>query len=315
MHLSKLALGSAVATAMASFACASALCAATTPQVAYRPAQPTRINFSGTPEPGLEASLDLRPQIRARKLAVRDQGNRGTCSVFATTFLIEYQKAGMLGQPIGLALSEEYLNWAQNKVAGKPYQDGGFFTRMIAGYQTWAISTAAEMPYQSTYDPSNPVQPTSAAKSSAQAMFPQKYPFVFLKNWDDTHGYTMAELNNVIASLRSGRPVATGIWWLTNFATVKVHGVPLLKDYPRSAETGPNPPMFDGHSIDLVGFRESNEFPGGGYFIFRNSFGPSFGDHGYGFVSFQYLRAYGNDAIAIAPPPWRPIYPKNAPKY
>ena len=32
--------------------------------------------------------------------------------------------------------------------------------------------------------------------------------------------------------------------------------------------------MFDGHSIDLVGFHEGKEFPGGGYFIFRNSFGP-----------------------------------------
>lgn len=62
--------------------------------------------------------------------------------------------------------------------------------------------------------------------------------------------------------------------------------------------------MFDGHSIDLVGFRESSKFPGGGYFIFRNSFGRSFGDEGYGFVSFQYLRTYANDAIAIAPQPW-----------
>jgi C1A family cysteine protease len=99
--------------------------------------------------------------------------------------------------------------------------------------------------------------------------------------------------------------VATGIWWLTNFSTVTVDGVPLLKDYPRSANTNPKTaPMFDGHSIDLVGFRESPAFPGGGYFIFRNSFGPSFGSHGYGFVSFQYLRTYANDAIAIAPQPW-----------
>jgi C1A family cysteine protease len=142
-----------------------------------------------------------------------------------------------------------------------------------------------------------------------------KYTFTVLKVWDNTTGYTAKDLNNVLATLRSGRPVATGIWWQSNFQTVKVHGVPLLKDYPRSAETGSNPPMFDGHSIDLVGFKESKEFPGGGYFIFRNSFGPSFGDHGYGFVSFQYVRAYGNDAIAIAPPPWKPVHPINPIKY
>ena len=70
--------------------------------------------------------------------------------------------------------------------------------------------------------------------------------------------------------------------------------------------------MFDGHSIDLVGFKESKEFPGGGYFIFRNSWGTSFGDKGYGFVSFQYLRTYANDAIAISSHPWpmrTPIMP------
>jgi C1A family cysteine protease len=121
---------------------------------------------------------------------------------------------------------------------------------------------------------------------------------------------TAAELQNTLAILRSGRPVATGIWWLNNFATVTVNGVPLLKDYPRSANSGPNPPMFDGHSIDLAGFRESRAFPGGGYFIFRNSFGTSFGNKGYGFVSFQYMRAYANDAIAISAPPWHLIRPR-----
>jgi C1A family cysteine protease len=81
-----------------------------------------------------------------------------------------------------------------------------------------------------------------------------------------------------------------------------VDQVPLLKEYPRSANRNHDPaknPMFDGHSIDLVGFREGNQFPGGGYFIFRNSFGPRFGQDGYGFISFDYMRNYANDAIVI----------------
>jgi len=146
-------------------------------------------------------------------------------------------------------------------------------------------------------------------------MFPVKYPFTVIKVWNDQTGMTAAELQNILTILRSGRPVATGIWWLNNFETVRVDGVPLLKDYPRSANTGSNPPMFDGHSIDLVGFRESEAFPGGGYFIFRNSFGTGFGDKGYGFLSFQYIRAYANDGIAIAPQPWHPVWPHPIPRY
>ena len=266
----------------------------------WRPAQPVRVPFIEHFTPGLAPEVDLRPKIRADKLAIRDQGNRGTCTVFATTFLIEYQKAAIKA-PGGRNLSEEFLNWAGNKALGTD-NDGGFFTEFISGFTEYGVSTLKEMPYRATFHPS--ITPTSAAQRAAETMFPVKYPFTIVKVWDNTTGMTSAELQNALAILRSGRPVATGIWWQTNFATVTVGGVPLLKDYPRSANTGSNPPMFDGHSIDLVGFKESKKFPGGGYFIFRNSFGTSFGNKGYGFVSFQYLRTYANDAIAISPQPW-----------
>jgi C1A family cysteine protease len=273
-------------------------------RLVWRPASSIHIQFIEHFAAGHEPEVDLRPKIRSRGLQIHDQGNRGTCSVFATTFLIEYQRAGMTGAH-GSAdtLSEEYLNWAGNK-ATREDSDGGFFTKMISGYRAWGIATSARMPYRATYNPKQPATPSAATITAAKAMFPVRYPFTILKVWDDTKGMTAAELQRVLATLRSGRPVATGIWWLTNFSTVTVEGVPLLKDYPRSANAGANPPMFDGHSIDLVGFREAPTFPGGGYFIFRNSMGTGFGSAGYGFVSFQYLRAYANDAIAISPPPW-----------
>jgi hypothetical protein len=284
----------------------AASAAAQPPLPGWRPAIPVESIFVEHFGSGLAPEVDLRPKIRQFGLPIRNQGNRGTCTVFATTFLIEYQKASMAGSPGAHILSEEYLNWAGNKVAHEA-SDGGFFTKFIPGYEKWGISGAKQMVYRATYDPTHPATPSKIAIKSAQSMFPVKYPFVILKVWDNTKGMTRAELQKALATLRSGRPVATGIWWLSTFATVNVHGVPLLKDYPRSANSNPDPsknPMFDGHSIDLVGFKESPAFPGGGFFIFRNSFGRSFGNAGYGFVSFQYLRTYSNDAIAIAPQPW-----------
>ncbi len=298
------------------FSIALALCivssaAAQPPQPPWRAAVPINSVFIEHFGTGLAPEVDLRPKIRLYRLPIRNQGNRGTCTVFATTFLIEYQKASMAGSSGARVLSEEYLNWAGNQVTHEN-ADGGFFTKFMPGYETWGISAARQMPYRPTYNPAHPDTPNSATITAARAMFPVKYPFTILKVWDNTKGMTRAELQSALATLRSGRPVATGIWWLTNFSTVNVHGVPLLKDYPRSANSNSDPsknPMFDGHSIDLVGFKQSPSFPGGGYFIFRNSFGRSFGDAGYGFVSFQYLRAYSNDAIAIAPAPWRPMRP------
>jgi papain like protease len=304
------ALGLAIVSLM--FAVGLAASAAAQPPIpVWRAAAPINRIFIEHFGSGLAPEVDLRPKIRRFGLPIRNQGNRGTCTVFATTFLIEYQKAGMPGASGAHILSEEYLNWAGNKVAHEA-SDGGFFTKFIPGYEAWGVSGARQMSYRPTYNPTHPATPSKLAIKSAQAMFSVKYPFVILKVWDNTRGMTRAELQRALATLRSGRPVATGIWWLSTFSTVNVHGVPLLKDYPRSANSNADPsknPMFDGHSIDLVGFRESPAFPGGGYFIFRNSFGRSFGDAGYGFVSFQHLRAYSNDAIAIAQQPWHPMRP------
>jgi hypothetical protein len=111
--------------------------------VTFHPAAPVHQGFAEQFASGFEPEVDLRPEIKKRGLAIRDQGNRGTCTVFATTFLIEYKKAGTKGTPPGLDLSEEYLNWAGNKVTGED-ADGGFFTKFIPGFRTWAIATAKE---------------------------------------------------------------------------------------------------------------------------------------------------------------------------
>jgi hypothetical protein len=78
---------------------------------AYQPAPPSQIPFK--PSASITPEVDLRPAIERFGLTVRDQGSRGTCSVFATTSLIEYH-AARAQKLNGLDLSEEYLNWAKN---------------------------------------------------------------------------------------------------------------------------------------------------------------------------------------------------------
>jgi hypothetical protein len=97
--------------------------------------------------PAPQASLpqvDLRPEIQSLNLAIRDQGGRGTCSVFAMTFLLEY----MYGTRLIVTandLSEEYLNYTTNLVSGVN-GDGDFFDKLDAGYQTWGIIPELTVP-------------------------------------------------------------------------------------------------------------------------------------------------------------------------
>lgn len=57
--------------------------------------------------------------------------------------------------------------------------------------------------------------------------------------------------------------------------------------------------VFDGHSILIVGYQADEKTPGGGYLIFKNSFGESFGDKGYGRIPYAYALLYANDAMAL----------------
>jgi len=291
-------LNSSVLAAVAAMTILAAPATALPDRAHYRPAP--RIQISFRPSGLITPEVDLRPQINNLGLAIRDQGDRGTCSVFATTFILEFAEASTRSAR-GLDLSEEYLNWAKNKANNTSF-DGGFFTEILAGYTSYGMVREADMPYQASYNSANPDRP-SPATIRAGRQFDQ-FPVRFIKQWDNQHGMTQAELGAAKAALRDGTPVATGIWWLTNFETVTVDRVPLLKEYPRSANNHADPsknPMFDGHSIDLVGYHEGSQFPGGGYFIFRNSFGTGFGHDGYGFVSFDYMLNYSNDAIVAGP--------------
>ena len=268
------------------------------PAVSPQPAQ--RVQSPPQPSASPTLEVDLRPVIEKLGLTVKDQGNRGTCSVFATTFLIEYQTA-RAQKATGPDLSEDYLNWAKNQ-ANKTDVDGGKFSDIIRGYQAFGMVAQSSMPDQATFDPKHPAAPQQSTIATGKA-FP-RFRFAFIKEWNKQPGMSDKELETVKATLRSGCPVATGIWWLNRVETVMVDQVPLLKEYPRSANKNGDAaknPMFDGHSIDLVGYHESGAFPGGGYFVFRNSFGPRFGHGGYGFISFDYMRNYANDAIVIQP--------------
>lgn len=260
----------------------------------FVPAEPILINV----EPPVftldnKPEVDLRHEIDALGIAIRpSQFDRGTCSVFAMTFLLEFMYARNYGLK-SQDFSEEYLNYASNLAIGEKV-DGGFFDDIDRGYQSYGIVNEALVPYKSFFDPNLKVAPETIAKGSAIA--PRLKP-QFIKPWDVNTGLTPTQLFSIIVQLKSGRPVAAGLRWPLKgkFAFEKVLGVPLIKMVPPSD-------VVDGHSIDFVGYKVSKKFPGEGYFVFRNSWGTDFGEKGYGYMSFEYARKYTNDLVQYVKP-------------
>ncbi len=244
------------------------------------------------PPPGPQSKLpqvDLRPTIQSLGLSVRDQGARGTCSVFTMTFVLEYAYDTRLNS--GLSdLSEEYLNYVTNLVSGNT-GDGDYFDKLDAGYQAWGIIPEASEPYQATEVASIPQSLLDAGRLWT------RFEADFVKPWDNTHGASQNQLDRAIAYLDANAPVAFGGWWPTSSAwgTTTVGGINVMNVPPLSQKATA---VFDGHSVPLVGYRKDSAFAGGGYFVFRNSWGAGWGDGGYGYMPFEYVLDYANDLVA-----------------
>ena len=245
------------------------------------------------PKPGLHAALptvDLRPRIADFGMSVRDQGTRGTCSVFAMTGLLEYMYLSRL-QGTSNNLSEEYLNYASNQVQGN-FADGDFFFNLEAGYQQWGVVPEMECPYNYAGE----ITTLDRAVLDVGRRW-TRFLADFIKPWDTSHGASSAQIDRVTSYLDRDTPVAFGGWWPEgSYATTHpVRGVEIMTTPPVSQKgTG----VKDGHSVILVGYRRDANFPGGGYFVFRNSWGSDFGDAGYGYMPFDYVQTYANDLVA-----------------
>lgn len=256
------------------------------PFVAIKP-YPVRLNPLG-PASKLP-QVDLRPEIQSFGLAVRNQGARGTCSVFALTFLLEYEYDSRLNSGYS-ALSEEYLNYVDHLVQHTT-GDGDYFDNLDKGYQAWGIVTAAEEPYQATAVSSIPQSLLDAGSLWT------RFVADFIKPWDNSKGASQSQLDSVMSYLDANSPVAFGGWWpfASAWGTTTVDGVDVMNvpDINKKSSL-----VFDGHSVGLVGYCKDTDFAGGGYFVFRNSWGSTWGDSGYGYMPFQYVLDYANDLVA-----------------
>jgi hypothetical protein len=237
--------------------------------------------------------VDLRDEAKSLGVyATRAQGDRNTCSVFAMTFLLDFMYAKHFNLK-NADYSEEFLNLASNLAIGEK-SDGGFFDAIDMGYQKYGDVGEAVAPYKVSFDP-NLTYP-AGTMSQAGSLAPRLKPH-FIKEWDVNTGLLPSQLLGIIFQLKQGRPVAAGLRWPKEgkFKTDTVLGVTMM--------TAPAPAdVFDGHSIAFVGYKVSDKFPGGGYLVFRNSWGSGFMEDGYGYMSFDYANKYTNDAVEYVLP-------------
>ncbi|MGA2785788.1 MAG: C1 family peptidase, partial [Candidatus Bathyarchaeia archaeon] len=241
------------------------------------------VSSYGTP------AVDLRPVISQVGLKVRNQTEGAPCAVHALTFLIEYMYATRLVSD----LSEEYLQYVTFQVEKPQMKGGENFWALNIGYQKWGVVPQALVANQDKV-PANVQNSILGVGRNGVRLNP-----VFIKDWNSTTGATQDQLNQAVKFLDQNIPVAMGVLWPKNFKTHAIGGVDLM-EVPTAVNKWDV--VEDGHAVALVGYRSDSQFPGNGYFIYRNSWGETWGDHGYGYMPFEYILKYANDLFVYQMP-------------
>jgi C1A family cysteine protease len=229
---------------------------------------------------------DLRPLFEKYGITVYNQGERGTCSVFAVTGLLEFEYAHVLGETI--PLSVEYLNWASNKIT-RELSDGSYFSDAIDALNKYGICSNDFFPYY-ILNYTNKVEPSDAAIKDAKKR--QTVTAFWIKDWDTNTGMTEEQISQVKNQIMNEHPVAIGFRWPKKNEIYRkmINGIMIVP---------PEEGVYDGHSVIIVGFKDNPDIFGGGYFIFKNSHGKDYGENGYGKMPYAYVQKYANDGVTL----------------
>ena len=228
-------------------------------------------------------AVDLTTDFQKYGLTPLQQGDRGDCSLFAVTALVEFELAKKSPGEVR-RLSEEFLIWAAHTATQTKAGDQAMFYEAVHGLNVFGICTAKLMPYAKTGQARH--KPSSEAMADAKSRS-ECWKVNWIKRWDSKSGLNRSHLTNIKETLSQGHPVACGLRW-----PKKLEGHEILR-VPSAQE------VEDGHSIAFTGYQDDAKKPGGGILFFRNSYGPNWGNHGYGVMSYAYAVTYANDAISL----------------
>jgi hypothetical protein len=142
--------------------------------------------------------------------------------------------------------------------------------------------------------PWNPETAADDVRRDLSNLVPPSAKFFGISGFQRVGGPGMDTVGSIIAALRANNPVAVGFAIYTSFTTGQSGHSPM-----------PNPQAGDqargGHAVPIYAFIPDAGAPGGGWFKWRGSWGPGYGDGGDGYLSVSYLSSeYLWDAWTIS---------------
>jgi C1A family cysteine protease len=206
--------------------------------------------------------------------AIKDQGHLGSCVAFALTAMKEWQEVRekrkekkVYGTTINDVknLSEAWVYWNAKKIDPWPNEEGTSIRYAMKVIQKMGIPPE----YSWMYDD----DVIGAPQKSAQAM----------AIWGMIGSYWRVESLTDIRKAITVQPVPIGIACFQEIISVGSSGIIPMPAKPNN--------VIGGHAVCCVGFDDNKKL-----LKFKNSWGPNWGQKGYGYISYDYANKYLMDA-------------------
>lgn len=204
------------------------------------------------------------PDFRSDQTPVRNQGDRPTCVAFAASAAHEWAAAD------GVVRSAEDAMWAAHQIGSVPGREEVTVSWALDGLRQHGHARELAWPYRHPHWSAG--RPPAALQDGNRRSAPGWQPLI------------PTDFDALAAALADARPVVL---------TVRVvRSAWRAPDGLIDATAGRKTP--GNHAVLVAG-----ALTGPKRLIIKNSWGPAWGDHGYGYLTPRYLRHYGLRAHAL----------------
>lgn len=216
------------------------------------------------------AKISAAPQVDLSDncTSVKNQGQIGACTAFTGVGAMEYIQKKYNAKS-GDIYSERFLYYTTRvNVEGKPATSdtGAYIRDVIKSVVRYGVCKESTFPYNGDYK----MAPPSSAYAEATKFQVLRYGrFSDGTNSIDRQTY----IKQIKANLEFGFPVMVGFTVYSSINSVGADGVVPM----------PGGTVVGGHAVLLVGYDDSKQL-----FKFKNSWGSTWGDNGYGYLPYQY---------------------------
>jgi hypothetical protein len=212
----------------------------------------------------VSSTTPIKLDLSSFMTPVRDQGNEASVVGFAVAEALEYQIYKKLGKQV--IISPRYIYYYA-KIEGNsdPHSDTGTYNKYaIQVIQKTGGVSEDVWPYIAEDLASNPPEGVKAAS---------KYKIV--------QATQITSLEEIKSALQKYGPVVTGISVYKSFSNTQTGIIsdPAPTEYP-----------IGSIAICIVGYDDDRKL-----IKFKNSWGTNWGDNGYGYISYDYVKKYSSD--------------------